>query len=399
MLAVRGAGLFDGVTSARGPVLILIESGRIVDVDTSGARPPNHAELVDLGGATLLPGLIDAHVHLAFQPDADDLVRDLLDVDDEALLERMHANAARALAAGITTVRDLGDRRFLAGQLRERYQGGAVVGPEVLWSGPPITTSGGHCWFLGGEADGPDAIRAAVAERADHGVDIIKIMATGGLLTPGLGLHESQYGFAELEIAVQVAHEHGLPITAHAHGPHGIADAVTAGVDGVEHCTFVTVDGVSMEENTVHRLAASGTFVGATEAWLPDGPPLPPVAAGRLEQCWRNFARMHRAGVQVVCCSDAGIGPRKPHDVLPHGLILFSRMGFTNAEALTSATSLAARACGVADRKGRLLPGYDADLLAVAGDPIVNLHALLDVQAVFCSGRRLTQPGGFQLQR
>jgi imidazolonepropionase-like amidohydrolase len=390
MLAVRGTGLFDGVVSVRGPVLILIEAGRIVDVDTSGARPPDHAEFVDVGEATLLPGLIDAHVHLAFQPDADDPVSDVVDVADEVLLERMHANAARALAVGITTVRDLGDRRFLAGRLRERYQRGAVVGPEVLWSGPPITPTRGHCWFLGGETDGPDAIRAAVAERAGHGVDVIKIMATGGLLTPGFGLHESQYGLAELQIAVQVAHAHGLPITAHAHGPQGIADAVAAGVDGVEHCTFVTVDGVSMDEKTVHQMAAAGTFVGATEAWRPDGPVLSPVVASRLEQCWRNFARMHRAGVPVVCCSDAGIGPRKPHDVLPHGLILFSRIGFTNAEALASATSLAAQACGVADRKGRLLPGYDADLLAVAGDPLADLHAVLDVQAVFCSGRRVT---------
>ena len=391
MLAVRGGGLFDGVVSVRGPVLILMENGRIVDVDGSGAEPPDRAEFVDLGGATLVPGLIDAHLHLAFQPDADDPVSDLVEDADEVLLERMYANAAQALTAGITTVRDLGDRRFLAGRLGERYQG-AVVGPEVLWSGPPITPTKGHCWFLGGEADGPDAIRAAVAERAGHGVDVVKIMATGGLLTPGFGLHESQYELAELQIAVQAAHGYGLPITAHAHGPQGIADAVTAGVDGVEHCTFATADGVSLDENTVDRLAVSGTFVGATEAWLPDGPPFPPAVASRLEQCWRNFARMHRAGVQVVCCSDAGIGPRKPHDVLPHGLILFSQMGFTNAEALTSATSLAAQSCGIADRKGRLLPGYDADLLAVAGDPLADLHALLDVQAVFCRGRRVPQP-------
>jgi imidazolonepropionase-like amidohydrolase len=183
--------------------------------------------------------LIDAHVHLAFQPDADDPVNDLVDVADEVLLERMHTNAARALGAGITTVRDLGDRRFLTGRLQERYHGSVGV-PEVLWSGPPITPTKGHCWFLGGETDGPDAIRAAVAERAGHGVDVIKIMATGGLLTPGFGLHESQYGLAELQSAVQATHAHGLPITAHAHGPHGIADAVTAGVDGVEHCTFAT---------------------------------------------------------------------------------------------------------------------------------------------------------------
>ena len=177
------------------------------------------------------------------------------------------------------------------------------------------------------------------------------------------------------------------PITAHAHGPAGIADAVAAGVDGVEHCTFVTAGGVELDERTVDRMAVAGTAVGATEAWLPDGPPLPAVAAGRLEQCWANFARMHRAGVWVVCCSDAGIGHRKPHDVLPHGVILFASLGFSTVDALVSATSLAADACGLGHRKGRLATGYDADLLAVGGDLAADMTSLLDPRAVFRAGR------------
>jgi imidazolonepropionase-like amidohydrolase len=124
-----------------------------------------------------------------------------------------------------------------------------------------------------------------------------------------------------------------------------------------DHGTFVTADGVALDGAIVDRMAAAGIVAGATEAWLPDGPPVPPVAAARLEQCWRNFGRMHRAGVGVLCCSDAGVGPGKPHDVLPHGLILFSRLGFTNLQALRSATGPAAQACGVGDLKGRLRPG------------------------------------------
>jgi imidazolonepropionase-like amidohydrolase len=327
---------------------------------------------------------VDAHVHLAFDPTGHPLV-DVLGVDDEVLLSRMRSNAARALAAGITTMRDLGDARYLTGRLRSAWTGG----PELLMSGPPITRRGGHCWFLGGEADGVDGVRAAVAQRVAAGVDVIKIMATGGLMTPGFGVHESQYGPAELRAACEAAHDCGLAVTAHAHGPQGIAESVAAGVDGVEHATFLTANGVELDAGTVDRLAAAGVFVGATEAWLPGGPPLPPADVVRLEQCRANVVRMQRAGVRVVCSSDAGVGSRKPPDVLPHGVVLFASLGFSTVEALAAATSVAARACGVGSRKGRLAPGFDADILAVAGDPTTDVRALLDVRAVFRAGRRV----------
>ncbi len=385
-VAVRAHRIYDGYAVRRGPAMVLLDGGRIADVDLTGAEPPARARVVDLGDATLLPGLVDAHVHLAFPPDGDP-VHDVTAPSDEQLLARMRTHANRALHAGITTVRDLGDRAYLAGRLREEYAASGDLGPEVQYSGPPITPTRGHCWFLGGEADGVVGVRAAVAERAERGVDVIKIMATGGMLTPGFGLHESQYRLSELAAATVEAHRLGLPITAHAHGPVGIADAVTAGVDGIEHCTFVTAGGVELDERTVDRLAAARVSVGATEAWLPDGPPLPAVAAERLEQCWANFVHMHRSGVRVVCCSDAGIGPRKPHDVLPHGAILFASLGFTALDALGSVTSLAADVCGLGHRKGRLAKGYDADLLAVDGDITADLRSLLDPRAVFRAGR------------
>jgi imidazolonepropionase-like amidohydrolase len=386
LLALGAQGLFDGVAVTRGRVMVLVEGGRIVTVDRSGAAPPPYAEVVELTDATLLPGLVDAHVHLAFDPMGHPLV-DVLGVDDDVLLSRMRSNAARALAAGITTMRDLGDARYLTGRLRSAWTGG----PELLMSGPPITRTGGHCWFLGGEADGVDGVRAAVAQRVAAGVDVIKIMATGGLMTPGFGVHESQYGPAELRAACEAAHDCGLAITAHAHGPRGIAESVAAGVDGVEHATFLTPDGVEFDASTVDRLAAAGVFVGSTEAWLPGGPSLPPADARRLEQCRANVVRMQRAGVRVVCSSDAGVGSRKPPDVLPHGVVLFASLGFSTVDALAAATSVAARACGVGSRKGRLAPGFDADILAVAGDPTTDVRALLDVRAVFRAGRRVSR--------
>ena len=364
---------------------MLVENGCIADVDLTGAEPPAGVAVVDLGDVTLLPGLVDPHLHLAFDPNGDPL-RQLLDDSDDVLLARMHRHAQVALRAGITTVRDLGDRGYLGVALRERYRTGGEIGPEVLAAGPPVTPTRGHCWFLGGQADGIDGVRRAVAERAARRVDIVKIMATGGMLTPGFGMHESQYGPAELAAAAAAAHDAGLPITAHAHGPRGIADAVRAGMDGIEHCTFVTATGIEPDWGTVAELAAAGTVVGAAEAWLPDGPPVPPVVAELLDRYLVVLARMHAEGVRIVGGSDAGIGPRKPHDVLPHCAVLFGSIGFSNPEALAALTGHAAAGCGLGHRKGRLLPGFDADLLVVAGDPLRRLDALFDVRAVFRGG-------------
>lgn len=391
--AIRGTRLFDGLAlrAGRRPT-VLVADGHIIDVELTGAAPPPAAHLVDLGDVTLLPGLVDAHLHLGFTPTADP-VETMQRDDDATLLDRMHRHAQLALRAGITTVRDLGDRGYLGVALRERYRAGTGLGPEVLAAGPPITLPGGHCWFLGGEAAGTAGVVRAVAERAARHVDVVKIMATGGILTPGSGPHESQYTHAQLAAATTAAHRAGLPLTAHAHGPSGIADAVRAGADGIEHCTFLTATGVEPDWATVAAMAAAGTFVGATEAWLPGGPPLPPRVADTLERCRVNVGRMHREGVRVVCCSDAGVGDRKPHDVLPHGVVLFGGIGFGNAEALASATSVAAAACGLGDRVGRLRPGYVADLLAVGGNPVERLDALFDVRAVFRGGTRVPRDG------
>src|SRR5215475_2623098 len=350
---LRAGRLFDGDAFHAGAPLVVVCGGRISGVDLAGSGVSPGLPIVDLGNVTLLPGLIDAHVHLAFDP-AGDVVTQMQADSDEVLLQRMHRHAQAALQAGITTVRDLGDRSYLALVLRERYVADPKAGPEILVAGPPITRSGGHCWFLGGQADTPEELAAAVAERAARGVDVIKVMATGGVITPGCLPYQSQYGRSELALIADAAHRAGVPVTAHAHGNPGIADAVAAGV-----------------------------YVSTTAAGLPGELP------AHLVQIGENFARMHRAGVRLVCSSDAGVRPWKPHDSLPHGVIDFgARLGFTSAQALASATSLAAQACAVGDRKGKIAPGYDADLLAVAGNPAADLPAILNTTAVYRAGRR-----------
>ncbi len=371
--AIKAGRMFDGERERTGPPLVVIEDGEIVELADA---VPSGIEVIDLGDVTLLPGLVDPHVHLGFDPlgvAAEHLQHDAEDV----MLARMRANAQEALRAGITTVRDLGDRGYLTLQVRD-------AGPEVLVSGPPVTTTGGHCWFLGGEADGLDGIRKAVTERVERGADVVKIMATGGSITPGSSPMHQQYTTEELRAAVEIAHDAGIPVTVHAHGASGIRAAAEAGVDSIEHAFFLAPGGLAVDWDTVDLLVRKEIYVSTTTARQPTAELATPVS-NRLRE---NFARMRERGVRLVCSSDAGVGQFKRFDSLPHGVVEFGDvMGFSQAEALASATSLAATMCGLGERKGRIAPGYDADLLAVAGNPLEDLKALLDVRAVIRAGK------------
>lgn len=386
LLAVRAGQLFDGAQSS-GPGTVLISGGRIVEVDTTGANPPAHAHVLDLGGdICLLPGLIDAHVHLAFDA-GPNTVASIDVVDDRQLLARMAQAARQTLRAGITTVRDLGDRSFLALALREQFDKSGEPGPEIVASGPPITTHGGHCHFLGGGAEGPQELRAAVRERSERGCQVVKVMVSGGQLTSGSTPHESQYDLADLRLIVAEARGLGLSSAAHVHCPGSIADAVAAGFDTLEHVTFFTADGVSADPATMEAIIESGAVVSATVGQVPGAGEPPPYVARRLAAVCENWARLHRGGARLVPGTDAGLAPIKPHDVLPYGITALTELGMTNLEALRAATSVAADACGLTGRKGRLIPGADADLIAVTGNPLEDIHTIHHVTAVFRAGR------------
>jgi len=379
MLVLRAARLFDGLhPRLLERPLVFIADGRISAVESAPTQPPADAHVLDLGDVTLLPGLIDAHVHLGFDAGPDPVARMRAD-SDATLLLRMRLAARRALAAGITTVRDLGDRNYLGLALRDWFASGAELGPDIVAAGPPITVTGGHCYFMGGEADGEIDVRRAVRAHVKAGVDVIKIMATGGHMTRGTNPSLPQFSVAELRGAVDEAHRLGRLLTAHAHGPLGIAAAVEAGVDCIEHCSFRVPGGRQADPGLVERIAEASIAVSPTVGTIGQPGPL-----------WESFVPiledMHRAGVRLVGSTDAGIAPSKPHDVLPHAVAFLSHAGLTNAEALAAATSVAAEACGVLDRKGTLEAGKDADILAVGGDPLREPSALLDVRAVFRSG-------------
>jgi imidazolonepropionase-like amidohydrolase len=383
-IGIRAGLLFDGYRFHQGPVLVVVEDGRISAVDFNGACPQDMA-LIDLGEWTLLPGLVDAHAHLCWDPDGDP--EDLAGDPHEALLRRARRHAGAALRSGITTIRDLGDRDFATLSLRQEYRMGTTVGPELLVSGPPLTRSGGHCWFLGGAADSTQALVAAVNERAERGVDWIKVMATGGFTTVGTDPWQPQYTVDQLAALVEAAHRLGLPVTAHAHATAGIAAAVAAGVDGVEHCTFLSEAGVCVSPDVMDAIVAQGVWCGITIPRVIPG--MPEDIEALVQDLRRNIRRLMDSGARVALSTDAGVGPEKTHDVLPIELADLSRHGFTGTEVLTGATAAAAASCGLGNRKGRIAPGYDADLLAVAAGVDQDLAGLCDVKAVWRNGTQV----------
>jgi imidazolonepropionase-like amidohydrolase len=382
LVAIRASWLFDGTGSALiADPLVVVDGPTIRSVEPGGV-PPVGAAVVDLAGATLLPGLVDTHVHLAFDASSD-VVGNLAARDDAAALAAMVAAGRASLRSGVTTVRDLGDRGYLSLRLR-----GRADQPTVVAAGPPITSRGGHCHFLGGVAEPTEfGVRLAVREHVERGVDVIKIMASGGTLTPGTRQECAQFAAAVLRAAVDEAHRHGLPVTAHAHGTPAIADALAAGVDGMEHVTFWSAAGVDAPEELLRAVAEARIVVGATVGVRPvEGLAPPAEVVSRLPKIIGNLRRLHELGAPFVAGTDAGIGPVKPHGVLARAPAMLRDIGLGPAESLRAITSVAAGVCGLAHRKGRVVPGLDADLLAVEGDPLVDATALQRVRAVYARG-------------
>jgi imidazolonepropionase-like amidohydrolase len=378
LTALRAARLFDGTSLVENP-LIVLDGGHVAAV---GATVPGVA-VTDLGDVTILPGLIDTHVHLAFDASTDPVGALAARSPDEVRAAMTEA-ALATLRCGVTTVRDLGDRGFLSLGLR-----GIPGLPTILAAGPPITTPGGHCHFLGGTTGNTEAaVRAAVRERAERGCDVVKIMASGGTLTPGSAQHETQFDAAVLRAAVDEAHKHGMPVTAHAHASAAIADSLAAGVDGMEHVSFWSEDGVDDRPDLLAEIVASQVVVGATVGIVPVPGMVPPAAVlARLPKIVMTLSGLIADGALIVAATDAGIGPPKPHSPLPSAVPQLVSAGMSALDALRTVTSVAAGVCGLASRKGRLAPGFDADLVVVGGDPLTDPGCLADVRAVYLGGR------------
>ncbi len=341
-------------------------------------------------GATILPGLIDCHVHLALSGTSDAVAR-LEASDDRTLLLAMAGRAQELLDSGVTTVRDLGDRGGLSVALRDAIARGDLPGPRVLAAGAPVTVTGGHCWYFGGQADGPEEIRAVVRRNVQAGADLIKVMATGGGLTPdGPAPWVAQFTYEEVRVAVEEARRFGRQVAAHVHGTDGVRIALAAGVDTLEHCSFIPPPGPvrgpdAAATELIKQIAADGVSVCPTYSSVLT------ESAKRIGESgvrpWLDLVlHQHEQGVRILAGTDAGI-PGAAFGKYVEGLEWFARAGLDNDAILAAATSAAADALGIAHRTGRLRAGLEADVLVVDGDPRTDLAVLRRSLLVLARGR------------
>ncbi|MBF6163110.1 amidohydrolase family protein [Nocardia cyriacigeorgica] len=369
---ITAARVLTGRGATHAPGAVVVDEGKIAWVGPASDRPGGWQgagiERIDLPQATVMPGLIDAHVHLSFggaaYPPAAIQATTRLDV-----AATIRTGLAELLRAGVTTVRDLGAPRYTDIDTLTRHHDR----PRVRTATIPLTLAGGHCHGLGGAVDTLTEIRDLVAANAARGADWIKIMGSGGFTTGGASSpYEPQFTDTQLRAAVDAAHRHGLPVAAHAHGTAAIRQAVAAGVDSIEHCTWMTADGFDLDHGLVREIADRGILVCPTINHLARS------AAGRLT--WpvrRDHLRvMLDAGVRLIPGSDSGI-PHTPPGRYPHSLPVYLDLGLSPAEVIDLATRQAADALRIGHLTGTLAAGLSADLIAIPGDPTRDLDLLI----------------------
>lgn len=399
---IHAGRVIDGVTSQ--PLLdrtLVIDNGRITAIE-SGFRKPSSADtLIDLRKSTIMPGLMDMHVHLTSQQSRNgELERFKRDATDVAIDGVVYAE--RTLMAGFTTVRDLGDSFLASIALRNAINAGKVPGPRVFAAGKSIATTGGHAdptngWatYLGGAEvgpidgviNGPEEAAQAVRQRYKEGSDLIKITATGGVLSIAKNGLNPQFTEEEIRAIVVTAHDYGFKVAAHAHGAEGMKRAVRAGVDTIEHGTF-------MDDETMALMKERGTWYVPTIAagrWVFDRSKedgyLPavvrPKAALVGPQIQGTFAKAYKAGVKILFGTDTGVSA---HGDNAREFVLMVEAGMPPMEAIQSATSVTAKFLEIDDRLGSVAVGKIADLVAVPGDPLTDITAMQRVHFVMKDG-------------
>lgn len=384
-VVVRCGSLIDGTgASPQKAAVIEIAGERIAGVHTDHARRYGpDTEVYDLSELTVLPGLVDCHEHLGLDiGDEEAQSREPL----EYIAAKAAGNARRILMAGITTVRDVGEKDLIGVSLRRAIEDGIIPGPRMLVAGRNIVRTGGHGWFLGVEADGADGLRAAVRTEVARGADLIKTMATGGVSTFGSDALAPEFTEREIQALVDEAHTRGRKVAAHAHGGPGLRAAIIAGADSIEHGTFLT-------EEDAELMVKHGTYLVVTTGVVDeivsrsDVPEFMKAKLADADQGLRSMlARVRGMGLNIVLGTD-----------LNHGR-LFVEMralveaGYEPIEAIQAGTKHGARLCGLGDDLGTIETGKFADLIAVRGDPLQDIEALASVGFVMQSGRVATAP-------
>src|SRR6266702_1551507 len=331
----------------------------------------------DYPDSTILPGLIDSHVHLGLDGGPNPVARMRAETDEQQLILMLHS------------ARDLLGRGYLTVAVRDAIASGLARGPRLVVAASPVTVTGGHCWFMGGEADSEDDLRRLVRTHHKHGADLIKVMATGGIMTTGSAPWYAQFTTAQLALIVAEARRVDMPVAAHAHGTEGIRRAVEAGVSTIEHCSFVTeTNERRFDEQLAAMIAEQGIFVCPTiNVNAPYVAELTGIVVGE------NLATMRDLGVRIIAGTDTGID-NTPHHQYAGGLEYLVKLGFRPADVVAMATTEAAAALGLGTVTGRLAPGYEADLIVVDGDPLADITALGQLRRVIACGRDYVPDSG-----
>jgi len=376
--------------------VIVIRGERIERVvPASEAALPHGANVIDLSGATVLPGLIDAHDHITGDHRFHGYRALSISVPRQTLYGVL--GARKTLAAGFTTVRNVGASGYADVALRDAINDGEILGPRMLVSGPALGITGGHCdnnllppeynHRAQGVADGPWAARAKVREIIKYGADLIKFCATGGVLSKGDDVGVLQYTLEEMQAIVAEAHKLGRKVAAHAHGAEGIKTAILAGVDSIEHASLIDDEGIRLARERGTFLVMdiyNDTFIlehGAAVGILPESL----EKERQIGQAQRdNFRRAHQAGVRIAFGTDGAV---YPHGDNAKQFAYMVEYGMTPLEAIQAATIHAAELLGWADRVGALEPGKFADLIAVEGDPLADVALLEKVGFVMKGGK------------
>jgi imidazolonepropionase-like amidohydrolase len=398
-LLIKAGRVFDGVAErAVEHAYVVVEGDTITAVGSQSELTGGDgcfAQTIDLGPeVTVLPGLINMHTHMSFSAGAS-IFTDHQQESYETKMIRAVENLKTALRTGVTTVRDCGTLNGIAFAVRAAVESGTMIGPRVIASGVGITTTGGHLWFCGIEADSEVEIRRAVRAQVKAGADFIKAFATGGNSTPGTNVFAAQYSEAEMCVLTEEARRLGKRVAAHAHGTPGVRTSIAARVTTIEHCSFLHPSGMQYEPEQARMIADAGLYVCPTifrgrsklfsREQVQESPEVAQLFALQ-EARFDLVRRLAAAGVQLVSGSDAGVAFNTFADY-PADLILTAEgTDFTPAYVLKTATSVAAQALG-RDDLGVIARGKAADLLAVQGDPLQDIRALTQPCLVVTRGR------------
>lgn len=401
--SLRIGMLVDGtLASPRHDVTLRLDAGRIATVEPGG-RAPSSAATLDLREYTVLPGLINMHTHTVLPGDGTPF-EEWMRLPDELLLLQAHANALAALHSGVTTLRDCGGKGSLMFRLRDAIVAGIVPGPRFVLCGRPLTITGGHCRYFGGEVDGAGGMRRGARELLKEGADFIKIMAAGGG-TIGTYAQFPTYETEELAAAIAEAHKVRKSASCHCLATESIVRALDAGADHIEHCGFMAPDTTLQYDEAVgRRVAGAGVYVTATLQVMADTAAAreaiargdaPGGQAGRDEtrpdligDYLTNIRNLHELGVPIVAGNDAGWRYTGFDDFFQE-LVYLQQAGLSPLEAIHAATGRAAAACQLDRAVGTIAPGLAADLIAVKGDPLADLNVLRSPAVVIQGGRIL----------